>query len=153
MAASPPDSPSSTPHQKPSRTSLSLDLSNIPPLIHPSPPSNTLLITVCASRPPSTRCLAKHAPTEPPLLPAFHTLISRLNTSTLDDPRSPPLIFATKILSPHRGVVFHHRRRHQRSRVPLYISTPPRPPGHSDLFRRAHSVRTNRSTSPGSSDR
>ncbi|MCJ1313090.1 hypothetical protein MMC25_006767 [Agyrium rufum] len=45
--ASPPGSPKSTTSSKKSgkSTPLSLDLSNLPGLIHPSPPSNTLLIT------------------------------------------------------------------------------------------------------------
>ncbi|KAI9760250.1 MAG: hypothetical protein M4579_001764 [Chaenotheca gracillima] len=42
---SPPPSRSSTPSSKSRRSPLSLDLSSVPPLIHPSPPSNTLLIT------------------------------------------------------------------------------------------------------------
>ncbi|KAL8734698.1 MAG: hypothetical protein Q9166_001354 [cf. Caloplaca sp. 2 TL-2023] len=42
---SPPVSPTSSPELKGTRTPLSLDLSAIPPLTSPSPPSNTLLIT------------------------------------------------------------------------------------------------------------
>lgn len=47
MSASPSSSPSSFTSRRASRTGtpLSLDLSNIPPLSQPSPPSNTLLIT------------------------------------------------------------------------------------------------------------
>ncbi|KAJ5902725.1 hypothetical protein N7495_003253 [Penicillium taxi] len=40
-----PSSPSKAGHSSRSRPSLSLDLSKLPPLIQPSPPSNTLLIT------------------------------------------------------------------------------------------------------------
>ncbi|KAL8774374.1 MAG: hypothetical protein Q9209_001125 [Squamulea sp. 1 TL-2023] len=43
--ASPPISPKSSPSSKGTRTPLSLDLSSLPPLTSPSPPSNTLLIT------------------------------------------------------------------------------------------------------------
>ncbi|KAI9879429.1 MAG: hypothetical protein M1830_008560 [Pleopsidium flavum] len=43
--SSPPVSQSSSPASKGTQTPLSLDLSSIPPLINPSPPSNTLLIT------------------------------------------------------------------------------------------------------------
>lgn len=43
--SSPPISQSSTPPSRGTQTPLSLDLSSIPPLIAPSPPSNTLLIT------------------------------------------------------------------------------------------------------------
>ncbi|KAI9835644.1 MAG: hypothetical protein M1837_003689 [Sclerophora amabilis] len=43
--SSPPPSSSSTPRSRAARSPLSLDLSSLPPLIHPSPPSNTLLIT------------------------------------------------------------------------------------------------------------
>ncbi|KAL8953895.1 MAG: hypothetical protein Q9222_000269 [Ikaeria aurantiellina] len=42
---SPPTSPGSSPKSKGTRTPLSLDLSSVPPLTSPSPPSNTLLIT------------------------------------------------------------------------------------------------------------
>ncbi|KAL8902383.1 MAG: hypothetical protein Q9192_000010 [Flavoplaca navasiana] len=42
---SPPSSPDSKPASKGTRTPLSLDLTDVPPLITPSPPSNTLLIT------------------------------------------------------------------------------------------------------------
>ncbi|MCJ1372888.1 hypothetical protein MMC20_004114 [Loxospora ochrophaea] len=42
---SPPVSSASSPTSKARRPSLSLDLSDIPPLVNPSPPSNTLLIT------------------------------------------------------------------------------------------------------------
>ncbi|KPI40878.1 uncharacterized protein AB675_10777 [Cyphellophora attinorum] len=42
---SPPTSSTSTPQTKRSRSALSLDLSTLPPLTSPSPPSNTLLIT------------------------------------------------------------------------------------------------------------
>ncbi|KAL8848516.1 MAG: hypothetical protein Q9221_006475 [Calogaya cf. arnoldii] len=42
---SPPTSPTSSLGSKGTRTPLSLDLSAVPPLITPSPPSNTLLIT------------------------------------------------------------------------------------------------------------
>jgi len=42
---SPPLSPSSSRSSRGARTPLSLDLSELPPLIQPSPPSNTLLIT------------------------------------------------------------------------------------------------------------
>ncbi|KAI4163123.1 MAG: hypothetical protein LQ342_003251 [Letrouitia transgressa] len=42
---SPPTSPTSSPASRGSRTPLSLDLSSLPSLVTPSPPSNTLLIT------------------------------------------------------------------------------------------------------------
>ncbi|KAL8785384.1 MAG: hypothetical protein Q9213_003390 [Squamulea squamosa] len=45
LQASPPLSPESSPSSKGTRTPLSLDLSSIPSLTSPSPPSNTLLIT------------------------------------------------------------------------------------------------------------
>ena len=43
---SPPNSSPSSPGSHGTKTPLSLDLSAVPPLINPSPPSNTLLITV-----------------------------------------------------------------------------------------------------------
>ncbi|KAI4170370.1 MAG: hypothetical protein LQ343_004992 [Gyalolechia ehrenbergii] len=87
---SPPSSPPSIPKSKGTDTPLSLDLSAVPPLTSPSPPSNTLLITV--SHPPVAPLYSN--PTNPPppqnlLDPVIFHPTSLLQIRTLISNKTP----------------------------------------------------------------
>ena len=139
-------SPSLSPSQKPTKPDLHMDFSTLPRLIQPSPPSNTLLITV---RP---NLSLRHDPSltfpsEPSLPHHIHPVLVISNPRPRLCSRPALLIFSPQIFPTDHRFFSHRPSRHHHPPVLTQLPLPTRQPRHPHLLWRTHSDRYARSTS------